>query len=662
MDKTSSRGGVATVALWRFRDVLLVVTALLPLCGLLFYRDYFQFGWMIVGFGLAMVAGIAMAVLALAIALRVTFGPSNHKTIDRLAGGLLGLFFAVIGTVVAAAFVSNGMWGDTLNLGLVWTFVSNKSSPLDSFPWTPDQRFLFSLASVAVLVLFWAAIAFSVFSLTGSTLRWLTTNSAQTGKLMGRSLTPFVGAVVLLAICQALLTFRPQDLQGEPLSSFFQINPASSLLGMDSARMEAAIEDRAARANYDRAQKFDRKNVVVIVADALRADHMGVYGYERPTTPYLSRLLGEKRLHRVAMALSECSETFCGVAAILGSRHYFQASNNNFKLHELLKDVGYQTKFFLSGDHRTWLYLSSYYGPAADEIHDFKSWNGGDVNDDSNILASLAKLPASNGQPQYFHFHLMSSHVAGKKNEAYAKYKPDTVKGLNYLTFWNEIAGRQRVKKVVVTKALAPSDLIAIRNRYDNGVLQTDAVIDGLLTVLDQKGYLENSIVVIVGDHGDGLGEHGHVGHTRYLYQEDIRIPILIIDSNPELYKNSTFATHVDLAPTILERMGLKVPETWKGKSLLNPPVARMTIHQTRRGNTPCFAVVEFAENSLTKFIRCGVDNEAGGEFYDLLADPGEANSLPESGNIDAVRRARDALDNRFNAIVNTCTSKECVD
>jgi arylsulfatase A-like enzyme len=217
--------------------------------------------------------------------------------------------------------------------------------------------------------------------------------------------------------------------------------------------------------------------------------------------------------------------------------------------------------------------------------------------------------------------------------------------------------------KVVRSPGLTKAELEAISNRYDNGVLQLDSHLRVLFRRLDQKGYLENSIVVILGDHGDGLGEKGHFGHTRTLYQEEIRIPLLIYDPEKSRYRNSEFASQIDVAPTIVDRLGLPVPASWQGRSLLKASEDRVTYRQTRRGEALCFAVVERAGPSLMKYIRCGnVRGTFREEVYDLVNDPTEQRNL--AGTIDraVLTRLRAADARRSRVVTNACKAVECVD
>ncbi|MBL4572583.1 MAG: sulfatase-like hydrolase/transferase [Gammaproteobacteria bacterium] len=79
-----------------------------------------------------------------------------------------------------------------------------------------------------------------------------------------------------------------------------------------------------------------------------------------------------------------------------------------------------------------------------------------------------------------------------------------------------------------------------------------------IFTQLEQQEILQNSIVYILSDHGEGLGEHGHYGHTRFLYEEHTRIPLFIYDPLGNEYLNTQYATHIDIALTILESLGLE--------------------------------------------------------------------------------------------------------
>ena len=648
-----------------FGFIVIALGCLIPSVFLFFYQQKFGHHPIIIVFGQAAVLFVLASIGLATLAIGGLRSPATTKTCARFLGIAVAILFGALALIYTGAYVSNAIWGDTLNYAIVLTFASFSSVVVDFLPVSDEQKTMLIAglaAAVAISLLAILVIALIASSRVVARVQpWLSDPVAGRRRVVGLSSALVAVLVISGAACVALAAMNLRLLYGEPLTAFLKLIPASSLLSHDNARVAAAIEDRDARATYKPPEQFTPKNVILILSDALRADRMGVYGYHRPTTPFLSDLYSKKLLHRVDMALSTCSETFCGISSTLASRPYHQITNSNFKLHSLLRDMGYRTNFFLSGNHRTWNYLFDYYGDEIDRLYDYLTLGVRDINDDRNVLEALERFPAADERPNFFFFFLMSSHVSGTKSPTYDRFQPSFTDRMRLVTFWNELAGTRRVSlDQVVHQRLSSDDLLAISNRYDNGILQTDAYLARIFAALEAKGYLRDSIVVILGDHGEGLGEHGHIGHTRYIYQEDIRIPLLIYDQDIARYRNSSFATQIDIAPTVVERLGLPVPKGWQGHSLMAPGKDRITLHQTRRGRSPCFAVVDKAGASLMKFIRCGSD--ALEELYDLVADPQERNNLVPSASARQLARYRRELDSRFSIVRNPCTSFECRD
>jgi len=114
------------------------------------------------------------------------------------------------------------------------------------------------------------------------------------------------------------------------------------------------------------------------------------------------------------------------------------------------------------------------------------------------------------------------------------------------------------------------------QNRYLNALRHSDAVLGELLAELKRKGLYESALVV-VGDHGEAFNDHAQYGHGNAIYEENVHVPLVLI--NPSLFHGETYATlsgHIDVAPTVLELLGLQPPTGWEGKSLFcrQPPGA----------------------------------------------------------------------------------------
>ena len=368
-------------------------------------------------------------------------------------------------------------------------------------------------------------------------------------------------------------------------------------------------KDRQCRAEYHPAQKFEKKNVIIIMVDALRADHTQVYGYSRPTTPFLESLMQTGRLQKVEFATSTCSGTFCGVMSTLASKPFKRLIPGNFKLPDLLHDQGYKTYFLLSDSHAG-QGLKEAYGKEITLYFDASSTKRYASTDDRLIFEGLNQVPDYAEAPAFFYFHLMAVHLIGVKQDAYNLYQPMAERNDFQAMFRGE-----------------SSNWPAIVNSYDNSVMQADATIRDIFAVLENKGYLKNSVVLIMSDHGEGLGERSRYGwgHGHWLYQEFIHIPVLIYDDAPSRYANTKFATQIDLAPTIVDRLGLPVPACWEGSSLLNAQARVISTHQTEAPR-PSYAVLYRTDAAVYKYIF----NSAGKteELYNLTEDPGERKNL----------------------------------
>ena len=383
-------------------------------------------------------------------------------------------------------------------------------------------------------------------------------------------------------------------------------------------------QEQRCRASYPRGQKFEKKNVIIIIVDALRSDHTQMYGYNRPTTPFLESLFETGRLRKVEFATSTCAETGCGIFSTLFSKTLRRQIVEDFKLYDLLHDQGYKTYFLLSGNHSA-QGIKEMYGPGMTLYFDGKNSTRYSGNDDRLIFEGFEKVPDYTDTPGFFYIHLMSAHLSGIRQEAYRVYQPSDIK-----SDW-------------LTLVRGEFDQTSAINNYDNGVTQADATIKEIFGVLGKKGYLQNSLVVILADHGEALGERGksNYGHG-ILYQESIRIPLLIYDESPAKYANLKFATQIDVAPTIVDRLGLPIPACWQGASLLNPNIKAVTTHQTYLKGHPCYAVLYRTDATIYKYMYWSLDKRE--ELYDLTSDPVEQLNLIDVSAPALIQRMRDEL------------------
>lgn len=380
--------------------------------------------------------------------------------------------------------------------------------------------------------------------------------------------------------------------------------------------------ERAAVAAYAPAPAAPRRNVIMIVGDALRAGHMGVYGYERDTTPYLSGLAGRPGTDVVPRVRATCAESLCGLMSLAASRPLHRMPAHPFTLQQVLKRHGYQVHMILSGDHTNFYGLRDFYG-AVDSYTDGSDqqvrWGEENeyryVNDDQLVLDRIAALPeADPEQPVMFQIALMSSHGLGLRREESNRFQP----AYNYYSWFRWSMGPARIKD---------SDRAGAVNFYDNGVSQLDGYVRDILAELERKGYLRDALVVVTGDHGELLGEHGYFAHAVTVHEPVLTIPLILarFGYQADPLPQRPLAAQIDIAPTILGELRIPAPATWEGQPLQQAPDGQpRQVYFQQTTEAGLYEVA--ADGRIMKYWR---DYQDGSEhLYDVVNDPGERNNL----------------------------------
>ncbi len=311
-------------------------------------------------------------------------------------------------------------------------------------------------------------------------------------------------------------------------------------------------------------------NLLLVVIDTLRFDHLSLYGYERPTSPQLEQLAARGWVfdRHVSHGAQTVPSTLSILLSRLPTEHGFvHRYDGQFAksrpvypqefvfLAEVLMEHGYRTAAFVGNP-----FLSS--------SNSFDQGFGHfqhAVNEDrflvDGALSWLRENAARRDSPFMVYVHLMGVHWPYAPPRALAeRYRKA---GAGRLVYRNGPAPRVR-----------PQDLHYTVASYDAGINVADAQVGELVSELQELGVAQNTIVVVTSDHGDEFLEHGGLGHGTTVYGELVRAPLVIVYPGKlePGRRVSQLTQHLDLAPTLLSLAGIEKPESFRGGSLFEEP------------------------------------------------------------------------------------------
>lgn len=517
---------------------------------------------------------------------------ASPRTAVAVSALLVGTSLSVLLVYYSVVLIGLQSWGRVISWDLIRSYAIQAPALADALG--------LSIHAVAAVLLAFYLLVFAAAWACIRRFDWA-------GPAARAATTPVVALVIASGALSCAAGFYsffayPPLQKREPVSLTFY--PFDSAIVLQNAAIDAMRAERldrldnAARGSYRPNPAAIRRNVFLIVVDALRSDRMGVYGYSRDTTPNLDRLAGAGMIRKPAQARAACSASACGLLSLVTSKFVHEFSTKPFSLYEVLKLHGYRIRMILGGDHANFYGLKELFGPV-DEYYDGSLRREMYMNDDRGVLAKAAELPKWDGVPVMMQFHLMSSHVLGQRQPEFARFAP-----------WGSYAlpGNRR------------SPLAG--NFYDNGVVQADAVIHELLQTLRGRGYLEDALVVVTADHGESLGEGGRYSHAQSVADEALRIPLLLIAHGyrpREPWRDGIIASQVDVAPTILAELGMPRPQTWSGFALQEPFSRLYTYFQE------AYAAGLVDQRDPNQLWKYWVDSRNVREYaFDLSADPQE--------------------------------------
>lgn len=358
----------------------------------------------------------------------------------------------------------------------------------------------------------------------------------------------------------------------------------------------------AAIGGDSRPEEKPRRDVFLITIDTLRSDHVGCYGYLRIQTPAIDELA--KQGIRFAQAFTPSPITNTShtsiLTGLLPSSHGVSdfgvpLTPNHSTLAEMLNKEGYRTAAFIGSV----ILDSRKLAPGLDRGFEFydnfpektetkSRWGRLERRGMDVVQRAENWLNAHDAGPHFVWVHLYDPHDPYEPPPPYSEIYKDRL--------------------------------------YDGEIAYADSALGQFLAYLKKKNWNENALVIVVGDHGEGLGEHGEDTHGIFLYDSTTHVPLIMKLPNEQeagkVVEQQVRTT--DILPTILELLAIPAPASLDGASLKSTFLDAGAASRTVFGETEYplrfgWAPLRSVRNEGFKFIEAPRP-----ELYDLSADPGE--------------------------------------
>lgn len=422
-------------------------------------------------------------------------------------------------------------------------------------------------------------------------------------------------------------------------------------------------------------------NILWIVWDTVRADYLGLYGYNKPTTPFLDKWSQEARVFENCVSVASTTvPTHASMFTGLMPSEHRRSNTENYlgdeftTIAELLQSSGYQTYLYSANPHisrkRNFTQGFDTAEHPWDDKYKYEALRvvrGKIAPQDrsseltvnirsSRISQWMIKASGELAQrgvekwltnckrnrPFFIFLNYMEAHQPYVPPESYRErlmnaeqvknsYKVDR----SWAALWSYTFGKKQYSK---------QETELTRLTYAATVAELDGMLENLLKSLEAGGYLDNTIVVVTSDHGEHLGEHHMLDHQYSVYEQLMRVPLVI--RYPQRFspgRDTRPVMNSDLFPTVLELAGIEIPEGLQSKavSLLRPRDERIRVGEYPSYPMHAFNAVKrvypnFDPTPWCRSLRAVYQAEnkyiwaSDGryELYNLAADPGESKNL----------------------------------
>lgn len=408
------------------------------------------------------------------------------------------------------------------------------------------------------------------------------------------------------------------------------------------------------------------RNVILLSVDALRADHLSSHGYERETSPEIDALAA--RGTQFMNAFSASSHTREAVPSLLTGRRPSVFAEGGYRLvtkslASRLSKRGFSTAAFHSNPYvsRAYgygdafdtfdddlLYGRSRFAALAQRVLDKFVFNRGAYHARADEIneRSLDWLDSrATTEPFFLWNHYMDVHGPYNPPEEYSVYTEQSLS--------NNEAQRLYQKSIDEPGEITAQERELLIDLYDGEIRYLDAQVSTFVEALADRGLLSESLVIITADHGDGFGEHGYYAHPRYVYNDLLTVPLVLLGGSVSAGRVETAVSTLDVVPTALEALSVVVDDDLPGQSLFstvaNGEEMQRSVISSAQGEDEAASVRRFAiQDGRFKYMLdrdAETDTVDGWQAFDCKDDPQEQDSFSQQQLPEAIVDLRSELE-----------------
>ena len=325
-----------------------------------------------------------------------------------------------------------------------------------------------------------------------------------------------------------------------------------------------------------RAAAPERPSIILVSIDTLRADHVGLYGYSRPTTPFLDRwsqggIVFERAFTTAAWTLVAHMTMLTG---LFPDQHGVYKKNKALSpeiplLAERLRAAGYRTHaLFLDG------WISARHG--FDRGFDTFVKHADLAEADRHLRTLLPKLESE--QPFFLFVHLFDVHCGDLSKDELPYQEPEPYQD-QFVENRAPLPPGPFGKYWEQPSPLSPEQLAHLTALYDGGIRHVDERLENWFGELERRGLSRGALMIVTADHGEALGEHGRLNQHGDSWQSALHVPLIVrAPDGAGAGKRIETPVHLgDIVPTALAAAGVARDAHLPGTSLLGPiPPARV--------------------------------------------------------------------------------------